>query len=180
MSIGKVAKCHIAMGAWIVIRKKARACPGRGFIPWASGGQPRHHITSLLLNVPGLFNHHLPHLLEIGVRKGSLCICHPGSRLICRSHRDEACAAGWQGVDRMWTCGNNKASTFLWRLCFVWCGTRSRIGTLLIENKSKFLVKKLSLPPFVSSDTSETDGFGLVVTLLFRIFANRVSAFSAR
>jgi len=48
------------MGAWIVIRKKARACPGRGFIPWASGGQPRHHITSLLLNVPGLFNHHLP------------------------------------------------------------------------------------------------------------------------
>ena len=121
MSIGKVAKCHIAMGAWIVIRKKARACPGRGFIPWASGGQPRHHITSLLLNVPGLFNHHLPHLLEIGVRKGSLCICHPGSRLICRSHRDEACAAGWQGVDRMWTCGNNTAPTFLWRLCFVWC-----------------------------------------------------------
>ena len=127
MSIGKVAKCHIAMGAWIVIRKKARACPGRGFIPWASGGQPRHHITSLLLNVPGLFNHHLPHLLEIGVRKGSLCICHPGSRLICRSHRDEACAAGWQGVDRMWTCGNNKASTFLWRLCFVWCGTRRTV-----------------------------------------------------
>ena len=62
----------------------------------------------------------------------------------------------------------------------VWRGTRSRTRTFVIEIKGKFLVKKLSLPPFVSSDTLEADGFCLVVTLLFRLFANRVSAFSAR
>ena len=69
MSIGKVAKCHVSMGAWIVICKNAPACPGRDFIPWAPGGQSRHHITSLLLNISMQFNRHLAHLLQIGGEK---------------------------------------------------------------------------------------------------------------
>ena len=100
-----------------------------------------------------------PHLLEIGVRKGSLCICHPGSRLICRSHRDEACAAGWQGVDRMWTCGNNKAPTFLWRLCFVWCGTRRTVcfGETRFFGRLEF-AGKIGVPQLVTINKSASYG----------------------